>query len=129
MGTTVQMEVSLSDIEPSLSGFQVTVSIGDETLAQIVAVEFADYSDPVTGIQITGILESLPASSVTIAAVDLSQSTLQGPFEDVVIATISVDLLGSGSTLVSVVPPPRIDDYEGQLVSVTLISGSLSIDP
>ena len=129
MGSTVDMEVSLSDVENSIAGFLVTLRVEDGTLAQFVAVEFPDYSDPVTGTQLTRLLDSLPASSITIAAVDLSESTLQGPFDYVVIATISVELLGSGLTQVIVVPPPRIDDYAGQPVSVKLISGVLNIDP
>ena len=123
------MEVSLSNVEISLSGFLITVSVDNAALAQIVAVEFPDYSDPVTTTQLAGIVNPLPASSITIAAVDLSGSTLQGPFDSVVIATIIVELLAPGSTQVSVVPPPRIDDYEGESVPVTLMSGALNIDP
>ena len=121
--------MSLNDVENSLSGFLVTLNVENAALAQIVAVEFPDYSDPDTATELAGLLNSLPASSVTMAAVDLSGSTLQGPFDRVVIATISVELLAPGSTQVSVVPPPRIDDYDGEPVSVTLISGALNIDP
>ena len=61
MGETVEMVVSLTDVENSLSGFLLTLSIENETLAQIVAVEFPDYSDPVSGMQLTVVLPgSLP---------------------------------------------------------------------
>ena len=123
------MEISLIDVGNSLSGFLVTVTVEDGAVAQIVAVEFPDYSDPAAGIQLTGILESLPAPSVTIAAVDLGGVTLQGPIDDVVIATVVVELLASGSTEVSVVAPPRIDDDQGNPVSVALMSGTLDVDP
>ena len=126
VGSTVQLQMSLTAVQVSLSGFLVTVSVEDPTVAQIVAVQFPDYSDPVTGFQLSGLLGSLPAASVGIVAVDLA-GTLAGPFDAKVLATISVQLLAPGSTQVSVVAPPRVDDDAGQLVAVTPKPGVLNV--
>ena len=113
-------------MEVSLSGFLVTVAVEDPAVARIVAVEFPDYSDPITGFQLSVLLGSLPAASVGIAAVDLA-GALAGPFVTKVLATISVELLAVGSTQVDVVAPPLVDDDAGQLVAVTLKSGALTV--
>ena len=126
MGSTVQLQMSLTAVQVSLSGFFVTVAVEDPAVARIVAVQFPDYSDPITGVQLSGLLGSLPASSVGIAAVDLA-GALAGPFDTKVLATISVELLALGSTQVSVVAPPRVDGDTGQLVAVTLKSGALTV--
>ena len=126
VGTTVQLQMSLTAVQVSLSGFLVTVAVEDPALAQIVAVQFPDYSDPITGFELSGLLGGLPAASVGIVAVDLA-GALAGPFETKVLATISVELLAAGSTQVSVVAPPRVDDAAGQLVVVTLKSGVLNV--
>ncbi len=126
VGLTVPLQMSLNAVQVSLSGFFVTVAVEDPAVARIVAVQFPDYRDPITGDQLSGLLGSLPAASVGIAAVDLA-GALAGPFESKVLATISVELLASGSTQVSVVAPPRVDDDTGQLVAVTLKSGALIV--
>ena len=68
VGSTVQLEMSLTAVQVSLSGFLVTVAVEDPAIAQIVAVEFRDPSDPITGSQLSGMLGSLPAASAGIAA-------------------------------------------------------------
>ena len=118
--------MSLTAVQISLSGFFVAVAVEDPTVARIVAVQFPDYSDPITGVQLSGLLGTLPAASVGMAAVDLA-GALAGPFDTKVLATISVELLAAGSTQVSVVAPPRVDDEAGQLVTVTLKSGALNV--
>ncbi len=126
VGMTIPLQMSLNAVQVSLSGFFVTVAVEDPAVAQIVAVQFPDYRDPIAGVQLSGLVGSLPAASVGIAAVDLA-GALAGPFDTKVLATISVELLAAGSTQVSVVAPPRIDDDAGQLVAVTLTSGALIV--
>ena len=118
--------MSLNAVQVSLAGFFVTVAVEDPAVAEIVAVQFPDYSDPITGVQLSGLLGILPAASVGIAAVDLA-GALAGPFDTKVLATISVRLLAAGSTQVSVVGPPQVDDDDGQPVAVTLKSGALNV--
>ena len=118
--------MSLTAVQVSLSGFFITVAVEDPAVAQIVAVEFPNYSDPSTGFQLGGLVGNLPAASVGIAAVDLA-GALAGPFDTKVLATISVELLAAGSTQVSVVAPPQLDDDTGELVSVMLKSGALNV--
>ena len=126
VGLTIPLQMSLTAVQVSLSGFFVAIAVEDPTVARIVAVQFPDYSDPITGVQLSGLLGTLPAASVGMAAVDLA-GALAGPFDTKVLATISVELLAAGSTQVSVVAPPRVDDEAGQLVTVTLKSGALNV--
>ena len=101
------------------------VAVENPAVAQIVAVQFPDYSDPITGFQLSGLFGSLRAASVEIMVLDLLER--EQVLITKVLATINVQLLAAGSTQMSVVAPPRIDDDAGQLVAVLLKSGELNV--
>ena len=126
-GETIVVELALNSGASSIAGFLLTVSVLDAGTARIVGVQFPDYSDPVTGFDLSAVLTQLPSGSATIAAVDLG-GVLQAPFDRVVLATFSVELLGSGTTQLFVSELVRLDNSSGATLSPDLVAGILTVN-
>ena len=124
-GEAIPIELSLHNATKSIAGFQVTVSVQNQSIARIAGVQFPDYGDPKTGFELTEVMDELPAQNVTIAAVDLG-GVLKGPFSRRVLATLSVELLSPGETRL-VASVLRVDDTSGEPIDPAEISGTLTV--
>ncbi len=128
VGQILGIDIVLEDMITGVSGFQLPISIQDPGMAQITAVQFPDYSDPVTGFELATVTGVLPGSSITITVVDLS-GRLQSPLASTVLATLNVELLGAGSTQIVVSESSRLDDDSGNIITFVTVQGTLTASP
>ncbi|AKB30311.1 cell surface protein [Methanosarcina siciliae T4/M] len=114
------------DQAPSgLSGYNLTLSISDPSVARITGVEFPSWVSLNNS-------SSLPADSVQIKAVDLTEKINAGD-SDVSLGTVTVESLASGEANLTV-SVNRLDDDSENTISVTvreakLTSGTTSKNP
>ncbi|AKB34222.1 cell surface protein [Methanosarcina siciliae HI350] len=114
------------DQAPSgLSGYNLTLSISDPSVARITGVEFPSWVSLNNS-------SSLPADSVQIKAVDLTEKINAGD-SNVSLGTVTVESLASGEANLTV-SVNRLDDDSENTISVTvreakLTSGTTSKNP
>ena len=131
VGQFISLEITVANALEGVSGFQLTVTVENASVAQIVSVAFPDYGEvnlgPSLGLVSLTEVSPLPASSVTIAATDLSD-VITGKPEPQVLATLNVELLSPGPTQLTISESPQLDDDSGDPIAPVLVPGSLTVE-
>ena len=125
-GEVISVELALLNVTSPVAGFGLTVSVLDARVARIVSVQFPDYRDPESGLELTSVRADPESGSVTISAVDL-RGVLQASVPRHVLATLSLELLRAGETQLFVAHVAGLDDLAGNALDPNRVSGVLSI--
>jgi len=111
-----EVTVSTSSCTNGLSGYNLTFSVANVSLAEITEVSFPSWA-------IISTCGSLPASSVTCTAADLNGEVQAGDAAQ--LATVRVHSLARGDTTLGVVAN-SFDDDVGGAIAPTVANGTLS---
>ena len=117
VGQSASLTITLSDAATGLSGYDLTVSLVDPTVATIASTTLPGF----------GLVsqQALSASSVRLRAADLMRLIEVGAGQ-VLLATLTVDGLKPGQTAVTV-SVARLDDDSGFLIGHQVVAGSATI--
>ncbi len=132
IGGTVSVPITLDTAPAGLSGYEMTVTLGDGTVAEITAVTFPTFSflSSVDGNSVAGFSYTLPtpASTVSLRGSDLGQSVANGS-TNVVLATLTVRAKADGVSSIGVTPSAGlgIQDRNGNIYTVTTPPGSVTV--
>ena len=115
VGETVSIPIVLDSASGGISGYRITVSLSDPSVATITAVTFPDWA----GLKSAS---ALPAGQAVLQAVDLSQQVPVGA-TGVLLATLTVKGTATGSTGIVITPDPSMgfQARNGDMYSVTTI--------
>ena len=117
-GQTTEIVISVDSLPDGLSGYELTVDIGDPAIAEIVDVSYPDWVSISDN-------SSLPNGSIYIKAVD-GNNAIEAGAEDVVLATLTVNGKDMGTTNFTL-GVKRLDDDTGAEINATLEIGTLEV--
>jgi len=120
-GETASIPIVLDSASGGISGYRITVSISDPSVATITAVAFPDWA----GLKSAS---ALPSGQVVLQAVDLSQQVPVGG-TGVLLATLTVKGTATGSTGIAITPDPNmgVQNRNGDLYPIAAIPGTLTV--
>ena len=118
IGGTASLNIAIDSVPAGLSGYNINVSVADPTIATIAGVSFPSWAT-------LNLNSSIPASSVNIDAVDLSDQIQTGA-TDVPLGTVIIRGLKGGSTPIQITVN-EFDDDLGNPVSPTVEPGTFSV--
>ncbi|AKB27475.1 cell surface protein [Methanosarcina siciliae T4/M] len=119
IGSVESLNLYLDQAPAGLAGYKLNLSISDPSVARITGVEFPSWS----GVNNSS---SLPADSVQIGAVDLTEKINAGD-SDVFLGTVTVESLASGEANLTV-SVDRLDDDSENTISVTVREAKLTVE-
>ncbi|WP_157199963.1 PKD domain-containing protein [Methanogenium cariaci] len=114
VGETVEVAIVIDEFTTGLSGYNLTVTLDDASVAEVTAVSFPDWA----GINENG---TLPSGSVWIKAADLSDGVSAGA-ADVTLTTLTISGLDGGSANITATVS-LMDDDDGSAIDVTVTGG------
>jgi hypothetical protein len=121
VGETVSIPVVLDSAPGGISGYGITVSLSNPSVATITAVAFPDWASLKSA-------SDLPSGQVVLKSVDLSQQVPMGG-TGVLLATLTVKGTATGSTSVVITPDPSlgVQNRNGDLYPITAQPGTLTV--
>lgn len=117
VGSTTTVMLTLDSVPQGLSGYILTVSISDTTIATITGVEFPSWA--------TLTDQSLSGASVWMKAVDLSEQINPGD-TDVSLGSLTIRATGKGMCEINATVS-RADDDNGNPIAPSVASGALIV--
>jgi hypothetical protein len=121
VGETATLPIVLASAPNGISGYNISVALGDPSVAEITAIAFPDWA---------GLKSSSPVPSgrVVLQAVDMSMQVPVGA-TNVTLATLTVKGKAAGTTAITVAPDPAlgVQDRKGDLYAVSAVPGVLSV--
>ncbi|MEN6341150.1 MAG: hypothetical protein ABFC89_01185 [Methanospirillum sp.] len=120
-GGNATVPIVLASAPDGISGYNITVALGDPSIAEITAVAFPDWA-------VMKSSSALPAGRVVIQAVDMSRQVPAGA-TNVTLANLTVKGLTAGTTTITVTPDRvlGVQNRGGDLYAVTAIPGTLTV--
>ncbi|NYT17595.1 MAG: PEGA domain-containing protein [Methanomicrobiales archaeon] len=121
-GSTGEFAIIVDSLPSGLTGFTITVALGDPAKAEIIGVTFPSWAGD--GLIIAG-NGPLPADSVWITVVDLHENVQAGA-TNVELASLDIrgDATGTTGLLLTEI---QIDDEGGYPVPYTIVNGTITI--
>lgn len=121
VGETVSIPIVLDSAPGGISGYRITVSLGNPSVGTITAVTFPDWASLKSA-------SGLPSGQVVLQSVDLSQQVPVGG-TGVLLATLTVKGTSTGSTSVVITPDPTmgVQNRNGDLYPITTTPGTLTV--
>ena len=118
IGSTTEVSITLNEAKEGLSGYNLTVSLSNATVAEIVSASFPPWA-------YLNDNSIFPADSVWIKAIDLTDQIKSGA-TDTKLATLEIrgDNVGTTDIVVTVT---QIDDDGGYPINPFTESGSISV--
>ena len=117
-GSTTTMAISLDEVPAGLSGYNLTISVTDSAVAEIVGISFPGWA-------MVNQYSALPADKVTIKVVDLSKQVEDGATNVTLVTfTIRGDAVGSSQVFITV---NVMDDDDGTVIVPSLSSGIIHV--
>ena len=116
----VAVNLTLDKVLNGLSGYNITVSINDSSIAEISSVEFPQWATIHSN-------TALPSDTVQIKAVDTNEK-VQGKAENVILATLKIKGKAVGNTTLKITAY-RIDDDSGEQYVVKVVNCSIRVIP
>ncbi|MFH5801981.1 dockerin type I domain-containing protein [Haladaptatus sp. CMAA 1911] len=120
-GDTTAVDVSMSDVPTGLSGYDITLSLDDGSVATITNASVSD------SFGISDVEVSDDGSSVHLRGLDLNNETQPGA-SGVSLASVEVKGNSAGTATLSVENVTRVDDDDGNSISVNSSSGQISVE-
>jgi PGF-pre-PGF domain-containing protein len=118
-GSSQNVQIVMNEVPAGLSGFNITISIKDPTIAEITSVSSPDWN----GVPVNSTSTS-PSNSVWIKAVNFDQ--VHAGDTNVLLGTIIITAKKSGTSNLNIVPT-EIDDANGDLINPDVISGKIHV--
>ena len=115
---STEISVVASNFPAGLSGYNLTVSIDDPAIAEIVDIEYPSWALITQN-------STLPATSIYMKTVDLEDSVKEGA-ADVVLATLTVSGKEKGSANLSI-GVKRLEDDSGDSIEPALLAGTIEV--
>ena len=115
---TAVTNITVSSLPNGLSGYNLTISISNSSIAEIESIEFPEWATLHAN-------SSLPSSSVWIKAVDLNENVEVGA-KNVILATITIKSKNEGYSSINI-SITKIDDDEGYPIDVIVENASLTV--
>jgi len=121
VGGTETVPIVLASAPDGISGYNITVALGDPSIAEITAVAFPDWA-------VMKSSSALPAGRVAIQAVDISQQVPAGA-TNVTLANLTVKGLTAGTTTITVTPDRvlGVQNRGGDLYAVRVTPGAITV--
>lgn len=121
VGGSTSVPVVLDAAPSGISGYKITVALGDPSVAEISAVSFPAWAT-------LNSATNLPAGQVTLQAVDLSQQVPVGG-TSITLATLTVTARAAGSTTITVTPDQTlgVQDRSGSTYTSAGAPGTLTV--
>ncbi len=121
VGETVSIPIVLDSASGGISGYRITVSLGNPSVATITDVAFPEWVSLKSA-------SSLPSGQVVLQGVDLSQQVPVGG-TGVVLATLTVKGTATGSTGITITPDPGmgVQNRNGDLYQIAAQPGTLTV--
>ena len=117
VGEVVTVEITIDGAAGGISGYDLTVSLTDEGVAQIVDVVLPDF-----GLTDIG---KLPSNKVTIRAVDLKNIIPSGT-EEYLLTILKLQGMGLGTSTITVTIH-AMDDDAGNTIEPHVTSGTIEV--
>ncbi|WP_220681857.1 hypothetical protein [Methanofollis formosanus] len=118
LSSTTEYAVVLNTAPEGLSGYNLTVSLDDPAVAEIVGVSFPTWN----ALSSTG---ALPADTLWITGVDLNDEVAAGA-ADVTLCTLTIRGTATGTTGITLVPTKVDTDFGGRYAPET-VKGTLDV--
>ncbi|GEM_PF-5222324 len=112
------INITLTEAPNGLSGYNITVSVENSSIAEIESVEFPDWATLHDN-------STLPSSTVWIKAVDLNECIQQNA-TDITLATLKIKVKGTGITHINVTSV-RMDDDNGYPMYPRIFNGTIEV--
>ncbi|MEN6518632.1 MAG: NosD domain-containing protein [Methanospirillum sp.] len=121
VGGTVSVPIVLNSASGGLSGYRITVSLSDPSVATITAAAFPDWASLKSA-------SPLPSGQVVLQGVDLSQGVPVGA-TNVILATLTLRGTATGSTGIVITPDPSmgVQNRNGDPYPITVQPGTLTV--
>jgi len=119
IGSTVSVDIMLDTAPNGLSGYSINVSVGNPGVATISSVTYPSWASLIQ-------TSSLPASECWIKAFD-GEEQVQSGASDVPMATVTLQGLAGGSTVVNLVVNMMNDDSDA-IINPTISAGTFTVD-
>lgn len=120
-GDTASVDVSMSEAPTGLSGYDITLSLDDGSVATITDASVSD-SFGISDVEISD-----DGSSVHLRGLDLNNTTQAGA-SDVSLASVEVEGSSAGTATLSVENVTRVDDDNGNSIDVNSSSGQITVE-
>ena len=118
IGGTASMNVTLDSAPTGLSGYDITISVADPSVANITGYSFPSWATLNSN-------TTFPSSQTRVVGVDLNDQ-VQATNSPVTLGTVTLQGLKSGSSQVQITVN-EIDDDAGNMVSPTVQPGTFSV--
>lgn len=115
---TVVVNVTLTDLKNGLSGYNITITVENSPLADIISVDFPEWAT-------LNDHSDLPSKSVWIKAVDLNEK-VQGNLSEILLAKITLKTKRIGVSQLTVTSY-EIDDDEGFQIDPIIQNGTILV--
>ncbi|AKB33736.1 cell surface protein [Methanosarcina siciliae HI350] len=115
---STEISVVASNFPAGLSGYNLTVSIDDPAIAEIVDIEYPSWALITQN-------STLPATSIYMKTVDLEDAVQEGA-ADVVLATLTVSGKEKGSANLSI-GVKRLEEDSGDSIEPVLLAGTIEV--
>jgi hypothetical protein len=118
LGDVVSLDIILDSAENGLSGYNLTLSLSNPEIAEIVSVDFPDWASLKDS-------SKLPSDAAWIKAVDLNDNVKPGQ-KNVKLATLKIrcDSYGSSEIRITV---NRLDDDSGNPIAAAISNGRITV--
>lgn len=118
VGEITTVNLTISEVPDGLAGYNITVSLSDTNVAEIISVDFPVWSN-------LNNTSSLPADSVRIKAADMNNQ-INGNTNNILLASVTIRGDARGSSQIILIDN-QIDDDIGGLINVATIPGQLNV--
>lgn len=127
-GNTGTMDITVSDIPAGLAGYNLTVSLSDPSVAEIVAVTFPSWSNQaIAGWPHQNANGALPADAAWLKAADVNRVVPAGA-TNVVLATLTIRGDAPGASFVNITLRQMSDDSGTNMLPV-IVNRSVVVNP
>ena len=120
VGSTANLELTVDQIPTGLAGYNITVSLSDGNVAEIISVDFPSWA-------VVNSNGSLPGDSVWLKAADL-MSNINSGANNVPLATLTVRGDNPGNTTVLLTVNQMDGDNDGNVITPDTVSGWISLN-
>ena len=112
------LELVLDQTSNGLSGYNITISIANQSIASFTGFNFPTWASPTDS-------SGFPASSAWVKAVDLQQ-IMDGSMTNVSLGSISIKGIQTGTTEVTLIVN-ALDDINGTAIATTTQPGTFTV--
>jgi hypothetical protein len=117
---TVADAITLDYAPTGLSGYNVTLTVANSSVATITGVSFPSWA-------VVNTYTSLPSSSVTMLALDTGNVVTPG-MTNIPLATVNIQGVENGTTTLNIVVN-EFDDDNGAIISTSTSAGTITVTP